>query len=204
MAAKQELEAAQADNFLAQLDAAQGMGMPIMGGQGMTLPSIGGVPTGAPVTEGGMNPPGMAFGGKKFDGGGWEDFFKMLEEYQGSLGASNLAGRYAVDRNAKYWNNRNAVDIQNGADYQAFTKWVNEHKDDPNVQRYFEYLDKGINKSKGAKTLLKYDKDGKATGLADDWEKTSEHRRSDGALGIDHIHLGDIGCLHQSKEVHMH
>ena len=190
MAARRELEAARADDFLAQLDAAQGMAP-----QGMTLPQMGALPNEAPVTEGKMMPPGYAFGGNKFEGGGWEDFFKMLEEYRGSLGTSNLTGRYAIDRNAKYWNNRSAVDIQNGADYQAFTKWVKEHKDDPNVQRYFEYLDKGINKSKGAKTLLNYDKNGKATGLADGWEKTFEHRRTDDALGIYHLNPADIGFL---------
>ena len=194
LAAKEELEAAQADDFLAQLDAAQGiappMGAPIDMGQ-MSM----GMPNEAPVTEGEMMPPGYAFGGNKFEGGGWEDFFKMLEEYRGSLGESNLAGRYAIDRNAKYWNNSSAVDIQKGADYQAFTKWVKEHKDDPNVQRYFEYLDKGINKSKGAKTLLKYDKDGKAIGLADGWEPTFEHRRTDDALGIYHLNPADLGFL---------
>ena len=193
LAAREELEAAQAQDFLAQLDAAQGMS-PSMGAP-IDMGQTGALPNEAPVTEGEMMPPGFAFGGKKFEGGGWEDFFKMLEEYRGSLGASNLTGRYAIDRNAKYWNNRSAVDIQNGADYQAFTKWVKEHKDDPNVQRYFEYLDKGINKSKGAKTLLKYDKDGKATGLADGWEKTFEHRRTDDALGIYHLNPADIGFL---------
>ena len=194
VAAKEELEAAQADDFLAQLDAAQGMAP-----QGMALPPMAGMPNEAPVTEGAMVPPGMALGGKKFDGGGWEDFFKMLEAYQGSLGASSAAGRYAIDRNAKYWNNRSAADIQKDANYQTFTKWVKEHKDDPNVVKYFEYLDKGINKSKGAKTLLKYDKDGKATGLANDWENTFEHRRTDNALGIYHLNPADIAFLNRKQ-----
>lgn len=202
LAAREELEAAQAQDFLAQLNAAQGMAPPMgapidMGQMGM------GMPNEAPVTEGEMMPPGYAFGGNKFEGGGWEDFFKMLEEYRGSLGASNASGRYAIDRNAKYWNNRSAVDIQNGADYQAFTKWVKEHKDDPNVQRYFEYLDKGINKSKGAKTLLKYDKNGKAIGLADGWEKTFEHRRTDDALGIYHLNPANIAFLNRKEPVNV-
>ena len=202
LAAREELEAAQAQDFLAQLNAAQGMapavGAPIdMGQMGM------GMPNEAPVTESEMMPPGYAFGGNKFESGGWEDFFKMLEEYRGSLGSSSLAGRYAIDRNAKYWNNRSAVDIQNGADYQAFTKWVKEHKDDPNVQKYFEYLDRGINKSKGAKTLLKYDKDGKVIGFADGWEKTFEHRRTDDALGIYHLNPADIGFLSRKQPVNV-
>ena len=198
LAAREELEAAQAQDFLAQLNAAQGMAPPMGAPIDMGQMSMG-MPNEAPVTEGEMMPPGYAFGGNKFDGGGWEDFFKMLEEYRGSLGASSLAGRYAIDRNAKYWNNRSAVDIQKGADYQAFTKWVKEHKDDPNVQRYFEYLDKGINKSKGAKTLLKYDKDGKAVGLADGWDKIFEHRRTDNALGIYHLNPADIAFLSRKQ-----
>ena len=196
MAAREELEAAQAQDFLAQLDAAQGMAPPM--GAPIDMGQVGmGIPNEAPVTEGQMMPPGYAFGGNKFDGGGWEDFFKMLEEYRGSLGASSQSGRYAIDRNAKYWNNRSAVDIQKDANYQAFTKWVKEHKDDPNVQRYFEYLDKGINRSKGAKTLLKYDKDGKVIGLADNWESTFEHRRTDNALGIYHLNPADIAFLNR-------
>ena len=199
IAAREELEAAQAQDFLAQLNAAQGMA-PAMGAP-IDMGQMGALPNEAPVTEGPMMPPGYAFGGNKFEGGGWEDFFKMLEEYRGSLGASNASGKYAIDKNAKYWNNRSAVDIQNGADYQAFTKWVKEHKDDPNVQRYFEYLDKGINKTKGAKTLLKYDKDGKVTGFADDWEKTFEHRRTDDALGIYHLNPAGIGFLSRKQPV---
>lgn len=198
LAAREELEAAQAQDFLAQLNAAQGMAPPMGAPIDMGQMSMG-MPNEAPVTEGEMMPPGYAFGGNKFEDGGWEDFFKMLEEYRGSLGVSSLTGRYAIDRNAKYWNNKSAVDIQKEADYQAFTKWVKEHKDDSNVQRYFEYLDKGINKSRGAKTLLKYDKDGKITGLADDWEKTFEHRRTDDALGIYHLNPIDIAFLSAPK-----
>ena len=279
LVAREELEAAQAQDFLAQLNAAQEMA-PSMNAP-VDLGQMSALPNEAPVTEGEMMPPGYAFGGpkkklkeqmkkvlkdsgvmtkkekarqkllklqndieglftppspeqvvsipqhldslfrgeqpesdflfpifnektkalggNKFEGGGWEDFFKMLEEYRGSLGASSLTGRYAIDRNAKYWNNKSAVDIQKEADYQAFTKWVKEHKDDSNVQRYFEYLDKGINKSRGAKTLLKYDKDGKITGLADDWEKTFEHRRTDDALGIYHLNPIDIAFLSAPK-----
>lgn len=72
LAAREELEAAQAQDFLAQLDAVQGggypMGAPIdMGNAGM------GMPNEAPVTEGQMMPPGYAFGGNKFVGGGDKD-----------------------------------------------------------------------------------------------------------------------------------
>lgn len=200
IAAREELEAAQAQDFLAQLEAAQGGGYPMgapvdMGNAGM------GMPNEAPVTEGEMMPPGFAFGGNKFDGGGWEDFFKMLEEYRGSLGASNLAGRYAIDKNSKYWNNRTAEQVEAEESYGKFTKWVKEHSDNPNVQKYFEYLDKGINKSKGAKTLLKYDKDGKVTGLADDWETTFNKRRTDKALGIYHLSPMSLGFLTKPSEV---
>ena len=71
IAAREELEAAQAQDFLAQLEAAQGGGYPIgapvnMGNAGM------GMPNEAPVTEGEMMPPGYAFGGNKFEGGGYK------------------------------------------------------------------------------------------------------------------------------------
>jgi hypothetical protein len=197
MAAREELEAAQADDFLAQLDAVQGMGAPISGG--FSIPQMGGMPNEAPVTEGEMMPPGYAFGGKKFDGGGWEDFFKILEAYQGSLGESAQSGKYAVDRNTKYWNNRTAAQVEAEENYGKFTQWIKENKDNPNVQKYFEYLDKGINRKKGAKTLLKYDKDGKVVGLADDWENTFDKRRTDKALGIYHLNPQDIGFLSQPE-----
>ena len=200
IAAREELEAAQNADFLAQLEAAQGGGYPM--GAPVDIGSAGmGMPNEAPVTEGEMMPPGFAFGGNKFDGGGWEDFFKMLEEYRGSLGASNLAGRYAIDKNSKYWNNRTAEQVEAEESYGKFTKWVKEHSDNPNVQKYFEYLDKGINKSKGAKTLLKYDKDGKVTGLADDWETTFNKRRTDKALGIYHLSPMSLGFLTKPSEV---
>lgn len=67
VAAKEELEAAQTDNFLAQLDAVQDM-VP----QGMALPPMAGIPNEAPVTEGDMAPPGYAFGGRKFDNGSYK------------------------------------------------------------------------------------------------------------------------------------
>lgn len=76
LAAKEELETAQMSDFLAQLDAAQSMGMfdkqalPPMSGQGMALPQMGALPDESPVTEGDMVPPGYAFGGNKFEGGG--------------------------------------------------------------------------------------------------------------------------------------
>ena len=68
LAAKEELETAQAQDFLAQLDAAQGMA-PSMEAP-MTLPQMGALPNEAPITEGEMTPPGYAFGGNKFDNGG--------------------------------------------------------------------------------------------------------------------------------------
>lgn len=197
--AARELETAQNEDFLERLLAAQGRGMtPMDAGMPMApqqevAPQA--MPDEAPVTEGEMMPPGYAFGGHKFEGGGWEDFFKMLEAYRGSLGLSNAAGKYAVDRNAEYWNNRTAADVEAAEAYGKFTDWVKKHSDDENVRKYFEYLDKGINRKRGAKTLLKYDKDGKATGLADDWESTFDRRRTDKALGIYHLNPNDISFL---------
>ena len=74
LAERERFEAAQAQNFLAQLDAAQSGGYPM--GLPMNIGQMGmGMPNEAPVTEGEMVPPGYAFGGHKFDGGGWKDYF---------------------------------------------------------------------------------------------------------------------------------
>lgn len=70
IAAREELEAAQAQDFLAQLDAAQGIA-PSMNAP-IDLGQMGALPNEAPVTEGEMAPPGYAFGGNKFDGGGYK------------------------------------------------------------------------------------------------------------------------------------
>lgn len=133
-----------------------------------------------------------AYGGRinRFDGGGWADFFKLLEAYQGSMGKSNLSGKYAIDRNAEYWKNRSARDIEAIQAYKDFTDYIKSHSDDPNVLKYFSYLDKGINRETGAKTLLNED-----GALADDWLSTFDYRRNDGDLGIYHLSPEDIGFL---------
>ena len=70
--ALEELDIAQMNDFLAQLDAAQGMGMQASPTQqGMEMTDYGmELPNEAPVTEGEMMPPGYAFGGHKFVVGG--------------------------------------------------------------------------------------------------------------------------------------
>ena len=73
LAAKEELEAARADDFLAQLDAIG------VAPQGMNLPPIMGMPSEAPVTEGEMMPPGAAFGGRKFEEGGSKDDYVVVK-----------------------------------------------------------------------------------------------------------------------------
>ena len=72
LAEREEAEATQAQDFLAQLDAAQGiapsMNAPIdLGQMGM------GMPNEAPVTEGEMMPPGYAVGGEKRHRPGYEE-----------------------------------------------------------------------------------------------------------------------------------
>lgn len=133
-----------------------------------------------------------AFGGKinRFDDGGWADFFKTLEAYQGSMNRSNAANKYAIDRNAAYWKNRTARELEALDNYKAFTDYVKTHPNDPNVLRYFGYLDNGINRETGAKTLLNPD-----GSLAKDWLDTYDYRRTDGDLGIYHISPEDIGFL---------
>lgn len=129
----------------------------------------------------------------------WDSLYSTLEGYTGSLGASAANGKYAIDRNSAYWNGRTAKEIESDEIHNQFSKWIKEHSSDPNVQKYFEYLDKGINKKSGAKTLLKYDKNGKPAGLADDWEATFDKRRGDGDLGIYHINPKNLDFL--SEEV---
>lgn len=125
----------------------------------------------------------------------WESLYSALEGYNGSLGKSAVDGKYAIDRNSAYWKNRTAKDIEGDEAYGKFSDWIKGHSDDPNVRKYFEYLDKRINKSKGAKTLLKYDKDGKVIGLADDWKTTFDERRNDGDLGVYHINPSNLDFL---------
>ena len=131
----------------------------------------------------------------------WDSLYSTLEGYTGSLGASAANGKYAIDRNSAYWNGRTAKEIESDEIHNQFSKWVKEHSSDPNVQKYFEYLDKGINKKSGAKTLLKYDKNGKPTGLADDWEATFNRRRGDGDLGIYHINPKSLDFLTKPSNV---
>lgn len=131
----------------------------------------------------------------------WESLYSALEGYNGSLGESAADGKYAIDRNSAYWKSRTAKDIEGDEAYGKFSDWIKEHSDDPNVRKYFEYLDKRINKSKGAKTLLKYDKNGKVTGLADDWKTTFDERRNDGDLGAYHINPSNLDFLTKPSSV---
>lgn len=105
--ALEELDIAQMNDFLAQLDAAQGMGMQAspaqqrmeMSGYNMELPNE------APVTEGEMMPPGYAFGGHKFVVGGPKSDQEIYNELlkrdprraQWFLEAFRRAERQAVD-----------------------------------------------------------------------------------------------------------
>lgn len=110
IAAREELEAAQAQDFLAQLDAAQGMaplmGAPVdMGQMGM------GMPNEAPVTEGEMTPPGYAFGGNKFQNGSWKNYVTEGKDKSGTpifttsdgrVFYSEAGARKYVDLNKEY------------------------------------------------------------------------------------------------------
>lgn len=77
--ALEELDIAQMNDFLAQLDAAQSMGMQApQTQQGMEMSDYGmELPNEAPVTEGEMMPPGYAFGGHKFERGSWKKHFRV-------------------------------------------------------------------------------------------------------------------------------
>lgn len=80
--ALEELDIAQMNDFLAQLDAAQGMGMQAPPAQqGMEMADYGmELPDEAPVTEGEMMPPGYAFGGHKFVEGGPKSDQEIYQE----------------------------------------------------------------------------------------------------------------------------
>lgn len=191
--ALEELDIAQMNDFLAQLDAAQGMGMQAPPAQqGMEMADYGmELPDEAPVTEGEMMPPGYAFGGHKFEEAGdkkgnrfWDDFISQLNEYKASLGDSALAGRYSVDRNFNTGDFKTIKDLENSDEYKAFTKYVTEHPEDADVQRYLKTLDARTGKK--AKKLFV---DGK---LRKDWKEIYEKRRNDGLGGVYHLY-GNIG-----------
>ena len=102
IAAREELEAAQAQDFLAQLDAAQGIA-PSMNAP-IDLGQMGALPNEAPVTEGEMAPPGYAFGGNKFDGGGYKVVKVGNRYFITTEGAPKITG--------KIYGNRLVVDDQ--------------------------------------------------------------------------------------------
>ena len=102
LAAREELEAAQAQDFLAQLDAAQGMA-PSMGTP-TDLGQMGALPNEAPVTEGEMMPPGYAFGGNKFEGGGYKVVKVGNRYFITTEGAPKITG--------KMYGNRLVIDDQ--------------------------------------------------------------------------------------------
>lgn len=188
-----ELDIAQMNDFLAQLDAAQGMGMQApQTQQGMEMSDYSmELPNEAPVIEGEMMPPGYAFGGHKFEEAGdkngnrfWDDFISQLNEYKASLGDSALAGRYSVDRNFNTGDFKTIKDLENSEEYKAFTKYVTDHPEDADVQRYLKTLDARTGKK--AKKLFV---DGK---LRKDWKEIYEKRRNDGLGGVYHLY-GNIG-----------
>lgn len=80
--ALEELDIAQINDFLAQLDAAQEMGMQApQTQQGMEMSDYSmELPNEAPVTEGEMMPPGYAFGGHKFVEGGTKSDQEIYNE----------------------------------------------------------------------------------------------------------------------------
>ena len=187
MAARRELEAARADDFLAQLDAAQGMAP-----QGMALPQMGALPNEAPVTEGEMMPPGYAFGGNKFDDGGeiWRKFLKDLEAYSGSIKAGNIAGTYSPDAKFPLGEFKTIKELENSEVYKKFTDFILNNADKEHVQNYLKKLDERTGGS--AKKLFV---DGK---LRDDWKEIYTHRRNDGVGGIYHF-SGDVSKLTAPK-----
>lgn len=191
--ALEELDIAQMNDFLAQLDAAQSMEMRAPSAQqGMEMPDYDmELPNEAPVIEGEMMPPGYAFGGHKFEEAGdkkgnrfWDDFISQLNEYKASLGDSALAGRYSVDRNFNTGDFKTIKDLENSDEYKAFTKYVLDHSEDADVQRYLKTLDARTGKK--AKKLFV---DGK---LRKDWKAIYEKRRTDGLGGVYHLY-GNIG-----------
>ena len=102
LAAREELGAAQAQDFLAQLDAAQGMA-PSMDAP-IDLGQMSALPNEAPVTEGEMTPPGYAFGGNKFDGGGYKVVKVGNRYFITTEGAPKITG--------KMYGNRLVIDDQ--------------------------------------------------------------------------------------------
>lgn len=102
LAEREEAEAAQAQDFLAQLDAAQGIA-PSMNAP-IDLGQMGALPNEAPVTEGEMTPPGYAFGGNKFDGGGYKVVKVGNKYFITTEGAPKITG--------KMYGNRLVVDDQ--------------------------------------------------------------------------------------------
>ena len=184
--AAKQVQTAYDEDFMNQLATLSSQGeVPMQ--EGLQLPPQEMNEEGIPI-EGA--PAGFALGGNKFDGGGWEDFFNIIRAYKASLNPSAAAGRYAIDRNAEYWNNLSAAQVEDKEAYKAFTKYVEEHPNDPKVLEYFRLLDEGINTKKGAKKLLK--KDGT---LSDTWKETFNHRRTDKALGIYHLSPTDVAFL---------
>ena len=96
LAEREEAEAAQAQDFLSQLDAVQGM-TPSTNAP-MTLPQMGALPNEAPVTEGEMTPPGYAFGGNKFDGGGYKVVKVGNKYFITTEGAPKITGNMYGDK----------------------------------------------------------------------------------------------------------
>ena len=128
-----------------------------------------------------------AFGGRinRFDDGGWEKFLKTVKQYQASRVASPASKKYAIDRNAQFWNNRTGRQVETGEFYDPFTQLTHAEgaNADPRILEYFNLLDKGINTSTGAERLI----DPVTGKLNANWKDIYNYRRTDGDLGIYHL-----------------
>lgn len=120
----------------------------------------------------------MGFGGPihRYD---WGSFLDMVKGYKASLTPGNLSDKYAIDRGFDLRGFNTLRDLENSADYRAFTDYVLANPNDPNVRAYLEALDAGT---------VNADKLFVNGALRDNWQDLYRARRYDNKAGIYHLY----------------
>lgn len=116
-----------------------------------------------------------AMGGNKKDGYDWTQFLATLAGYDKSKKAGNVAGKYAVDKGFT----PDVATLEASPEYQAFTNYVLNNLNNPDVQNYLRVLDAG---TVGAPKLF-----GADNKLVADAVDLYSSRRTDGLGGIYHF-----------------
>lgn len=109
----------------------------------------------------------------------WGDFLNRIKNYQESNRASKMQGKYNIVKNFSDLGISNINDLENDSRYKAFTDYVLNNSDSPEVQDYLRFLDE--NTPSSVKKLFTNGE------LNSDWKDTYTHRRNDGLGGIYHF-----------------